>query len=187
MSELRDNAPPARPPYTRHCSRLTSQQRRELSTFLLAYLEDETAELRKTHWFDGRYENIYLQRDVHPLLVELIEEALELAAEQLETTADELAVGFWLNLMPPGHSTTLHSHDDMDELLSAVFYLEVPQHSGNLQIQVDGELVNVEPSEGDYLFFSPRLAHAVGQNRSRKPRLSLAMNFGPRTGSWGAQ
>jgi hypothetical protein len=170
-------------PFTRRTSQISAGRRHQLVNFLLEYLQDDSADIRKTHWFNGRFENIYLKRDCHPVLAEVIDEALQLAASVLGIPKDKLAIGFWLNLMPPGHTTTLHTHDDMDERLSAVFYLEAPSSSGNLQLKVDNQLLEVEPVEGDFLFFSPRLAHAVSENLSEKPRLSIGMNFGPRAES----
>ena len=114
---------------------------------------------------------------------QLISEAQVHAARLVDCPARELAVGFWLNLMPPGSRTTLHRHDDMDEMLSGVFYLKAPSNSGKLELHVDGRICAIEPVAGDFLFFSPQLPHAVGENLSSHIRLSIGMNFGRRESS----
>ncbi len=180
MQPLPDADPSPYQSVTRISSQLSSPQRLELTEYLLEYVASENAEIHKTHFFDGRYENIYLDRSVHPTLDQIVKQAQFLASGLLHVAAHDLAVGFWLNIMPPGSSTTLHRHDDMDELLSAVFYLMAPARSGCLEIHESGRVQKIEPIEGDFLFFSPQLPHAVSENHSQLTRFSIAMNFGPR-------
>ncbi len=73
--------------------------------------------------------------------------------------------------------TTLHSHDDYDELLSGVYYVCVPKNSGELMIHAENEIVRHTPCEGQWVFFSPQTPHAVSKNLTHELRLSVAFNF----------
>ncbi len=132
---------------------------------------------RRSHFFDGRYENIYPKRQLLPELEPILVQAVEMAKVILKR--ESLKMGFWFNEMPAGSKTRLHSHDDDDELLSAVYYLKVPQNSGRLHLLNGPVSTYVEPEEGMYVFFDPSIGHEVEENRSGEIRLSLAMNFGP--------
>lgn len=50
-----------------------------------------------------------------------------------------LGCGFWLNAQGPGQSTSEHTHEELDELLSGVYYLSAPERSGDLILR-DGLL-----------------------------------------------
>ena len=138
-------------------------------------------DVRKTHLFEGRYENIYLNEQHIPALQPLLDEAIELAEVILDRK--NLRAGYWFNYMPPGAMTTLHTHDDDDELLSCVYYVKVPENSGNLIIYNDADnliqnKIEIESRTGDFIFFKPDIRHEVTKNNSSEFRLSLAFNFG---------
>ena len=137
----------------------------------------DAPETRKTHLFGGRYENIYIARERIPALAPILDTATAAAATIVSATAP-LRAGFWFNEMQPGYETTLHTHDDDDELLSGVFYLTVPEGSGDLLLGRPGEQRAIPPLVSSFVFFSPQLPHAVGKNRSDALRLSIGMNFG---------
>jgi uncharacterized RmlC-like cupin family protein len=114
-----------------------------------------------------------------PALEPVLVQALACAASILGLPANELRCGFWFNTMGPGQSTSEHTHDENDELLSAVYYVEAPEGSGDL-VLYDGPLeIRVAPEAGVLLFFPPSLPHAVEINRSGRSRLSIGINFGP--------
>ena len=135
-------------------------------------------DVKKTHRFEGRYENIYLGEDHIPALKPLISEAISHAEDILET--EGLRAGFWFNYMPPGSTTTLHSHDDDDERLSCVYYVHVPEDSGNIILYPKGEdAMTLQSETGKFIFFKPDMKHEVSRNNSSQHRLSIGMNFGP--------
>lgn len=138
-------------------------------------------DIRKTHLFAGRYENIYLTEQQIPALKPLVKEALNLAEGILDKK--DLRTGYWFNYMPPGAATTLHTHDDDDELLSCVYYVRVPENSGNLIIYNDPQdggqnKIEIKSRTGDFIFFKPDIRHEVTRNNSTGHRLSIAFNFG---------
>ena len=133
--------------------------------------------VRKTHLFEDRYENIYLNDQQIPELKTLIDESTEYAQSILKR--QDLRAGYWFNYMPPGATTTLHTHDDDDELLSAVYYVDVPENSGNLIIHQDSEKINIRPETREFIFFKLDVRHEVSRNNSSEHRLSIGINFGP--------
>ena len=91
---------------------------------------------RQSHFFHGRFENIYIDSGRIPEAECVLNTACKEAAKLLQYPADKLKAGFWFNWMRPGHITTAHSHDDDDELLSCVYYVSVPENSGNLVLHI---------------------------------------------------
>ena len=134
---------------------------------------------RRSHFFGGRYENLYLERERIPAIGQVLEQAQTYAATLLQRAERTLRCGFWLNDMGPGEATTEHNHDDNDELLSGVYYVQVPDNSGELVI-VDSHIRSlVTPQAGMFVFFAPTVVHSVNANRSGERRLSIGINFGP--------
>lgn len=117
----------------------------------------------KTHLFNGRYENIYLEVNKIPELEIIVNAAKENAAKLLNTKNENLVSGFWLNEMNAGDTTTAHTHDDDDELLSCVYYIKVPDNSGDLIITEKDKKNIITPEEGYFVFFLPSTLHEVSK------------------------
>ncbi len=139
--------------------------------------ENSRDDVRRTHSFNGRFENIYIAGDRLPELRPVSDFALSTARHILER--DSLRMGCWFNAMPPGHSTTLHTHEEEDELLSAVYYIHTPANCGRLVLHHDQTMTFIEPRAGLLVVFPPGLPHEVERNDSEQTRLSVAFNFGP--------
>ncbi|QVL51007.1 MAG: hypothetical protein KFB96_11725 [Thiocapsa sp.] len=135
---------------------------------------------RRTHFIGGRFENLYLDRTRIPAILPVLDQALACAALILGRPPGTLRCGFWLNLAGPGQSTSEHTHDEHDELLSGAYYVAVPPDSGDLILYDGPSRIHIEPCAGTFLFFPPYLPHAVETNRSALPRLSIGINIGPR-------
>jgi hypothetical protein len=133
----------------------------------------------RTHFFGGRFENLYLDRDRIPELQSVLDWAEACARQILAWGERPLRCGFWLNSQGPGQSTSEHTHEEIDELLSGVYYLRVPEGSGDIVLTAGRLTMHVTPETGMFLFFPPSLSHRVETNRSGELRLSLAFNFGP--------
>ena len=162
--------------YTRVFSQSCFDVNEKIST-KYEQLKDEDFK-EKTHLFNGRYENIYLEVDKIPELETIVNNALENAASILNIKKEKLASGFWLNAMGAGDVTTAHTHDDDDELLSCVYYIKVPENSGDLIIIDNNKKTIIKAEEGVFVFFSPDTLHEVSENKSGQSRLSIAFNFG---------
>jgi hypothetical protein len=144
-----------------------------------ARLRDDPA-LNRSHFFAGRYENVYVPEPRMPALRPVLVAARRGAAEYLRQPGLDLSVGFWLNEMAPGHVTLPHRHDEDDELVSAVYYVNVPEASGELVMTRGMISIRVTPLAGQFVFFPPDVLHEVTANCSRQTRLSIGMNFGIR-------
>lgn len=142
------------------------------------HLYEGHSSVNKTHFFEGRYENIYIDREHIPELHQVIEQAISAVAEVLGIAANTLQCGFWFNSMQSGDVTQPHTHDDDDELMSAVYYVEVPENSGQLLLGVAKNQLIVEPEAGKLVMFKPNVVHEVTKNMSAHHRLSIGMNFG---------
>jgi hypothetical protein len=141
------------------------------------YMDDDA--IKRTHFFDGRYENIYIDESKIPEKRLILEQVINFASQILNKPKSELKAGLWFNGMGPGHSTTAHTHDDDDELLSAVYYVRTPPLSGQLVMRHKQFTTTVAPEAGMFAFFPPDIIHEVTENKSQHMRLSLGINIGP--------
>lgn len=147
---------------------------------MAAYAQLRTEDLlKRSHYFGGRYENLYLERQRIPEINQVLAQAELYAKEVLNRLTLPIRSGFWVNDMGPGEVTTEHDHDDYDELLSGVYYVQAPKKSGELVIVENHSRTMVTPQAGMFVFFAPDVRHAVSENLSGEKRVSIGMNFGP--------
>lgn len=135
--------------------------------------------LKRSHFFGGRYENLYIDRELIPAIARMLKQAEDYAKCLLKKSDEQLRSGFWINDMGPNEVTTEHDHDDYDEMLSGVYYVRVPKDSGELVIVDKHSRTLVAPQEGMFVFFAPDVLHSVSKNLSGERRISIGMNFGP--------
>jgi len=133
---------------------------------------------QQSHFFNGRYENIYLNKNAVPELDRVLQIIKHHISEHYSIPLDRMKFGFWLNKMLAGDMTTRHRHDDDDEVLSGVYYITAPKNSGNLILYAANETIEIEPMAGKLVLFSPSLEHEVRQNCSTTARLSIGFNAG---------
>ena len=138
-----------------------------------------TDRVRCTHHFGGRFENIYIREQDIPEIAGVLALFRRQAGQRLGIAAQELRAGFWFNAMEAGQRTSLHHHDENDELLSGVYYIRVPERSGELILHEGGRQVRIRPQAGKLVTFSPALPHEVSVQRGSGLRLSVGMNVGP--------
>ena len=135
--------------------------------------------IRQSHYFGERFENIYINEADIPEISRVLDLMKQQAGQLLDMPVDALKAGFWFNAMEAGHRTTLHHHDENDELLSAVYYIRVPENSGDLILHEDGKEILIHPEEGKLVMFAPSMLHEVTANLGSGLRLSVGMNVGP--------
>ena len=138
-----------------------------------------TDRIRQSHHFAGRFENIYIEEADIPDIATVLDVVKQQAGQLLGIPVDKLKAGFWFNAMEAGHRTTLHHHDENDELLSAVYYIRVPGNSGDLILHDAGKQVSIQPQAGKLVMFAPGVLHEVTANLGSGLRLSVGMNIGP--------
>jgi 2OG-Fe(II) oxygenase superfamily len=139
----------------------------------------EADRVRQSHHFAGRFENTYIDRADIPEMATVLDMMKQQAGKYLGVPKDTLKTGFWFNAMQAGQRTVLHHHEENDELLSAVYYIRVPENSGNLILHDEGKQVSITPEAGKLVMFAPSVLHEVSQHLGSGLRLSVAMNVGP--------
>ena len=145
-----------------------------------ALVDANSPEITRSHYFEGRYENVYVPTSVLPGIGPMLNTARREAAIFLQR--DSLPEpGFWLNEMDPGHVTLAHRHDEDDELLSGVYYITVPEKSGDLVLEQGCATTRIRPQPGMMVLFPPDVLHHVTENLGTETRLSVGMNFGVRS------
>ncbi|MBK1706525.1 putative 2OG-Fe(II) oxygenase [Halochromatium glycolicum] len=145
---------------------------------------------RRSHFIGGRFENLYLKPGRLPGVEQILQFALEQVRDLLRThqanwldpgtdSEQALRIGFWLNAMQPGQTTSRHHHEEHDELFSGVYYVSAPEQAGDILFHDPPFETRVSPQPGMTLLFPPALEHSVETNRSSTQRLSIAFNIGP--------
>lgn len=110
--------------------------------------------------------------------------------KSLRKTVDQC----WVNINPPGTYNSMHTHQG--GVFTGVYYVKVPENSGELQIvspippfdfvmkdeyietpnQFNSSNVIIQPKEGYLYLFPCWLAHQVKMNLSDQPRISIAFD-----------
>jgi len=135
--------------------------------------------IAQTHHVGGRFENTYVALADIPEIAMVLDVFRQQAGRWLGMPAESLRAGFWFNAMEHGQRTSLHHHDENDELLSAAYYIRVPERSGELVLYAGDARITVRPQAGKLVMFAPAVLHEVTASRSRALRLSVGMNVGP--------
>jgi len=91
---------------------------------------------------------------------------------------------FWANINPKGAENSIHNH--RESIYSGVYYIKIPQDSGNLVLldmyhyYLDSKEIpkyTINPEEGMLYIFRGFLPHKVEQNLSNFDRVSISFNF----------
>ncbi|MDZ7753574.1 MAG: putative 2OG-Fe(II) oxygenase [Gammaproteobacteria bacterium] len=136
---------------------------------------------RRSHFIEGRYENIYPDLDRLPEADDLLAEIRRHAMAMLKAGGLQgLSMKVWFNVMAPGDATLPHRHDMDDERLSGVYYLTVPRASGDLVVATPAGRRVLTPLPGLLVLFPPHWEHEVTPHRGHGIRLSMAFNVGLR-------
>ena len=140
-----------------------------------------------SHKINGRWENQYLSIQYFPQLRKLFRNAcregkailgkpLVIPYKELGLPMDE----FWFNIAAPGESTGWHDHKDRS-VLSGVYYLRVPDKSGDIHFRkkIDNEFIEWEmkAQAGKLILFDSSVEHSVPENKSKENRISIAFNL----------
>mgnify|MGYP001376642710 FL=1 len=140
-----------------------------------------------SHKINGRWENQYLSIQYFPELrklfrtacregKEILEKSLVVPYKELGLPMDE----FWFNIAGPGESTGWHDHKERSEL-SGVYYLHVPDNSGDIHFRkkIDDKTFEweIKSQTGKLILFDSSIEHSVPENKSKENRISIAFNL----------
>ena len=140
-----------------------------------------------SHKINGRWENQYISIQYFPQLKKLfrsacskgkaiLEKSLIIPYKELGLPMDE----FWFNIAAPGESTGWHDHKERSEL-SGVYYLHVPDNSGDIHFRKkdDDETFEweIKSQTGKLVLFDSNIEQSVPENKSKENRISIAFNL----------
>lgn len=100
----------------------------------------------------------------------------ETYAENIETKAGCNIHNFWFNVNDRGHSNKWHTHGTSFDLIG-IWYLQVPESSGDFQIKIENNIETIVPYRELLLTHPSGLEHRVTENLSDQSRISVAFNF----------
>ena len=157
------------------------------SESILKGMHDNSKSIHYSHKINGRWENQYLDIHLVPEIKTVFKEACKLGKEIIKAplVVPNKSLGlaydeFWFNNANPGESTGWHDHKD-GASLSAVFYLEVPRQSGDIQFRLkkNGDWIThtIQSKKNHLILFKSNLEHSVAKNQSKSVRSSLAFNL----------
>lgn len=111
-----------------------------------------------------------------------------------EKPVNKFKIYNWVNINKKGHYNEKHTHLNTNLFLSGVYYVKVPENSGNIRFydprgsfissMPDHQYYNngfnyykITPKEGMVIFFPPWLEHDVEPNLSKDTRITIAFNI----------
>lgn len=97
-------------------------------------------------------------------------------ANKISRLVDAEIHNFWFNINDAGHSNAWHKHG-LDFKFLGVWYLQVPENSGNLEIKIDDRVETIVPYPTLLVIHSCEFNHRVTENQSDQSRISVAFNF----------
>ena len=95
--------------------------------------------------------------------------------EHVESIVDSTTRRFWVNINGKGHWNEWHTHEF--RRYGCVFYLQVPENSGDIVFRKDSIEYPLTPYPGLMLMFPGYLEHKVMPNESDELRISIAANL----------
>jgi len=141
----------------------------------------------RSHYFNGRWENIYLSHNKIPNLEKILFYAGQIGKNIYGKTVivPRKDLGYhlneyWFNISKPGESTGWHDHKKGAKL-SGVYYIDVPTNSGNILFRNMGfnKICDweIESQTGEMILFPANQKHSVDVNMSTRDRISLGFNL----------
>ncbi len=82
---------------------------------------------------------------------------------------------FWFNISPKHAHHRWHSHGGASAI--GIFYIQIPQDSGNIEFKHNNTVISITPYEGLLLIAPAGIEHQVLANNSEENRISMAFNF----------
>lgn len=126
-----------------------------------------------------------------PMVKDLTDSMVQEVYNRWGIGGEAKATGMWSNVNNDGHFNHTHAHPGSK--MSAVYYVEVPENSGNIcfkrpdvqeycfvpetDTDFTSRLFCIKPVPGMGIVFPSYFDHYVEQNRSGERRISIAFNY----------
>ena len=98
------------------------------------------------------------------------------SADNISNLVNAEIYNFWLNINRHQDFNEWHRHGLGFKFLG-VWYLQVPENSGNLEIETDNRIETVVPYPSLLVIHSCNFKHRVTENLANQDRVSVAFNF----------
>ena len=140
-----------------------------------------------SHKIRGRWENKYLDIQYVPE----VKEVFRIACQTVKNLTGKSVIipyrglglpldEFWFNIARPGETTGWHDHKE-NAIISGVYYIQVPERSGDIFFRKEMSSGRREWSicsqTGKMVLFDANIEHSVEVNSSNQDRISLAFNI----------
>lgn len=150
-----------------------------------------------THWECDTYNTMHIRdvvwsdANIQQLISECTNYTYEFLNEYGTFVHPIYCNDIWFNIAGPGHYQECHNHPHHD--FSLVYYIDVPEHSGNLMFDLNNTMMPLRPQSNstpasfqnyhiypiasDLIIFRSHMRHMVQSNQSKDLRISIAMNY----------
>ena len=105
--------------------------------------------------------------------IQWIDNFLKNCCSTANATSTPTAV--WFNISPKNAHHRWHSHGGASSI--GVFYIQIPESSGNIEFKHKDKVISITPYEGLLLIAPAGIQHQVLPNNSNYDRISMAFNF----------
>jgi hypothetical protein len=105
--------------------------------------------------------------------IQWIDNFLKNCCSTANATSTPTAV--WFNISPKNAHHRWHSHGGASSI--GVFYIQIPESSGNIEFKHKDKIISIAPYEGLLLIAPAGIQHQVLPNNSNHDRISMAFNF----------
>lgn len=157
--------------------------------------KNQNPSIKKTNIFGYQSPNtLHNISEFSPLLEYICQMAFKASADLNFINCDIAITSAWLNINDTRQCiNSEHLHSDT---FSGVFYLQTPENSGELVLsnpainrmwngcnlveeknEFTGEMLRIEPVEGDILLFPSYIPHSVYPNNHDEERISISFNI----------
>ena len=149
----------------------------------------------------GGWQSPFFQFYDSPTIQKLFDDKISLSAfgligYHIKHSTNLNSVEYWYNVNTPNSYNMPHTHPNC--LMSGVFYIKVPENSGNIVFtrpeieslelshfnngtNITNPYTNtsysIKPQKGKLILFPSYLSHYVEQNKSNEDRISISFNF----------
>ena len=88
-----------------------------------------------------------------------------------------MLAGMWANRYPTGAYARKHNHTMENDVADILFYLQKPEDSGDLYLEIDNIEYRIGVNEGDLIIFPGGYNHWTDPNKNQKDRLVIGVEY----------
>jgi len=171
------------------------QENKELFLGIVKKFREKNPSVQKTNIYGYQSTNtLHEVLELYPLFEYICQMGYKACSDLDFIDCDIALTSAWLNINDSRQCMNLEHVDE--DIFSGVFYLKVPKESGKLVIsnpslnrmwggiklryqknQFTGEIISIEPVEGNIILFPSYLPHSVETNNHDEEYISISFNL----------